>query len=704
MNYKQNGNQLPINEEENEELLSLPPSFYKNENEKINEKIICDFIIKEKLGEGTFGKVRLGINRQTEETVAIKILDKKKIIKEKDKIRIDKELKILKSLRHPNIVHLYSDIQTGSYIYIIMEYIKGIELLHYISSNKKLSEEEACFYFRQIISAIEYLHKLKIAHRDIKPENMIIENETKIIKLVDFGLSSYYNTKSEMLSSACGSPSYAAPEMLYGKKYSASPVDIWSCGIVLYAMICGYLPFEDLDFDILYKKIKEGKFKIPLHVSPNAKDLIKNLLITNPKKRYTIEQIKKHKWFKLCLNNEDYRNKKSLYEGLLLNKYIIPLDENIISIINNKYQIDKKEIIECLLKNEHNDITTIYDLMLLNNSKAGKESIADLTGNLFQKYLEKNNNLLINYNNDINKVIEEKMHLKDNNNINQEEKLNEKNDEININLESNFNMEKNKIIENNKSIEQDNNNKEYVHMNEKEISYERKKETSESKQQTPDSQKATVMNKNKYQAEEKLKQKGKLKINNIKENRNHSATKRPYNLKIIKKKYEIKEKIQIKKPKSKENIKTVSNGKNIKLLNTNPTKEKKINKIKEVKPISAKRLISSKEKNKNKIYKNDEIIESKNINRDKKHKTYRPNPFQHKNIGNNSKKKLKYKEGEKNITINIIKAPNFGDKRIAKSVENRKKFNNQKSLYSATKNINNKKQKQSINIKITKKY
>ena len=415
MNYKQNGNQLPINEEENEELLSLPPSFYKNENEKINEKIICDFIIKEKLGEGTFGKVRLGINRQTEETVAIKILDKKKIIKEKDKIRIDKELKILKSLRHPNIVHLYSDIQTGSYIYIIMEYIKGIELLHYISSNKKLSEEEACFYFRQIISAIEYLHKLKIAHRDIKPENMIIENETKIIKLVDFGLSSYYNTKSEMLSSACGSPSYAAPEMLYGKKYSASPVDIWSCGIVLYAMICGYLPFEDLDFDILYKKIKEGKFKIPLHVSPNAKDLIKNLLITNPKKRYTIEQIKKHKWFKLCLNNEDYRNKKSLYEGLLLNKYIIPLDENIISIINNKYQIDKKEIIECLLKNEHNDITTIYDLMLLNNSKAGKESIADLTGNLFQKYLEKNNNLLINYNNDINKVIEEKMHLKDNN-------------------------------------------------------------------------------------------------------------------------------------------------------------------------------------------------------------------------------------------------------------------------------------------------
>ena len=277
------------NEEEAEELLSIPSNSLNNEENEKNGNIICDFIIKEKLGEGTFGKVRLGINRQTEETVAIKILDKKRIIKEKDKIRIEKEIKILKSLRHPNIVYLYSDIQTKSNIYLIMEYIKGIELLNYISSNSKLSEEEACFYFRQIISAIEYLHKLKIAHRDIKPENMIIENDTKNIKLVDFGLSSYYNTKNEMLSSACGSPSYAPPEMLYGKKYNAAPVDIWSCGIVLYAMICGYLPFDDIDHDILYKKIKEGKYKIPQHVSPNAKDLIKNILVVNPKKRYTIE-------------------------------------------------------------------------------------------------------------------------------------------------------------------------------------------------------------------------------------------------------------------------------------------------------------------------------------------------------------------------------------------------------------------------------
>ena len=438
-----------INKEENDEILIIPSS---SENLEEKDKILCDFIIKEKLGEGTFGKVKLGINRQTNETVAIKILDKKRIVKERDKKRLEREINILKSLRHPNIVFLYCDIQTNSYIYLIMEYIKGTELLHYISANSKLTEEEACFYFRQIISSIEYLHKLKISHRDIKPENMIIENSTKIIKLVDFGLSNYYNNKNEVLSSACGSPSYAAPEMLSGKKYSAAPVDVWSCGIVLYAMICGYLPFEDFDNNILFKKIKEGKFKIPTHVSENAKDLIKNILIVNPKKRYTIEQIKRHKWFRLCLDNEEYRNKKSLYEGLLLQNYIIPLDENIISKMNQEYDIDKENIRMCLLRNNHNDITTIYYLILLKNSKLGIDSVADLKGNEFEKYLKNKNNLLVNYDNDINRVIEEinknkeLEEIKNKEIINDTKKVLDNEKEINNNIENNLEEEENNIM------------------------------------------------------------------------------------------------------------------------------------------------------------------------------------------------------------------------------------------------------------------
>ena len=674
MNLNEKDNQFPINEKEDEEILSIPPNIGNNEDKKNNEKIICDFIIKEKLGEGTFGKVRLGINRQTEETVAIKILDKKKIIKERDKKRIEKELNILKSLRHPNIVHLYADIETNANIYIIMEYIKGIELIHYISSNSKLSEEEACFYFRQIISAIEYLHKLKIAHRDIKPENMIIENETKIIKLVDFGLSNYYNTKTEMLSSACGSPSYAAPEMLYGKKYSASPIDIWSCGIVLYAMICGYLPFDDPDYNILYKKIKEGKFKIPLHVSPNAKDLIKNLLVNNPKKRYTIEQIKKHTWFKLCLNNEDYRNKKSLFEGLLLNKYVIPLDEEIINYINDKYQIDKNEIIKCLLNNEHNDITTIYDLILLKNSKKGKESIADIKSNLFQKYLKDNKNLLINYNNDINKIIEKKILLINTNNSNKKEY--EKNDEIDSNnINTDLNIVNNKNIENN---EQDNNIL-YNHIDENKNLNNEKNEANKIIEKTQNSNEKKIKKENKVNSSDIFKKIMKFKINQTTENRNDSVFKRPDDLKIIKKKFGIKENIQNNKSISKDKNKSISNNKNIKILNSKSTKEKKIIQIKQINPIIKKPIISNKE-----------------INKNKKNKTYKPNLIQNEN---NNNKTFNNQEDKKSKVIKLTKISNSGNKRTTKSVEKRKMYKNKcdiKPISFGLKNINNKKSNVSI--------
>ena len=674
MNLNEKDNQFPINENEDEEILSIPPNIGNNEDKKNNEKIICDFIIKEKLGEGTFGKVRLGINRQTEETVAIKILDKKKIIKERDKKRIEKELNILKSLRHPNIVHLYADIETNANIYIIMEYIKGIELIHYISSNSKLSEEEACFYFRQIISAIEYLHKLKIAHRDIKPENMIIENETKIIKLVDFGLSNYYNTKTEMLSSACGSPSYAAPEMLYGKKYSASPIDIWSCGIVLYAMICGYLPFDDPDYNILYKKIKEGKFKIPFHVSPNAKDLIKNLLVNNPKKRYTIEQIKKHTWFKLCLNNEDYRNKKSLFEGLLLNKYVIPLDEEIINYINDKYQIDKNEIIKCLLNDEHNDITTIYDLILLKNSKKGKESIADIKSNLFQKYLKDNKNLLINYNNDINKIIEKKILLINTNNSNKKEY--EKNDEIDSNnINTDLNIVNNKNIENN---EQDNNIL-YNHIDENKNLNNEKNEANKIIEKTQNSNEKKIKKENKVNSSDIFKKIMKFKINQTTENRNNSVFKRPNNLKIIKKKFGIKDNIQNNKSISKDKNKSISNNKNIKILNSKSTKEKKIIQIKQINPIIKKPIISNKE-----------------INKNKKNKTYKPNLIQNEN---NNNKTFNNQEDKKSKVIKLTKISNSGNKRTAKSVEKRKMNKNKcdiKPVSFGLKNINNKKSNVSI--------
>ena len=257
--------------------LFLDIKFRKNSNN--NHKKLIQFILGKKLGKGAFAIVRLATHIKTNEIVAIKILEKKKL-KENDKIRLNREIKILKKVRHRNIVNLYNVINSKNSIYLIMEYIKGTELFSYVNDKKRLNEAEACHYYQQIISGIEYLEKLKIVHRDIKLENIIIE-DNKNVKIIDFGLSNIY-PKNNILFSSCGSPCYASPEMIMGKHYSGSGTDIWSSGIVLFAMLCGYLPFTDVDEQKLYKKIMEGKIYFPQTISKLAKDLLKKLLNINP--------------------------------------------------------------------------------------------------------------------------------------------------------------------------------------------------------------------------------------------------------------------------------------------------------------------------------------------------------------------------------------------------------------------------------------
>jgi len=393
-------------EEEDEEILSIPPEDMADINDpEQKDKIMCDFIIKQVIGEGTFATVRLAVNKQTGEQVAIKIMEKNKIVQNEDKIRIEREIKVLKNLRHPNIVHLYSVIQTDEKIYLITEYVKGKELFDYIVMKKKLSEDESCLFFQQIISGIEYLHKLKYVHRDIKPENLLINEETKELKIVDFGLSNIVNNPSkDLLKSACGSPSYAAPEMLNGEKYRAPPVDIWSCGVVLYAMICGYLPFEDDDNDALYDKICKGKFVIPNHVSEKGRDLLNKILVTDPKKRLTINQIKSHPWF----STYNDKGKLMVREGLLLSKYVVPIDEEVVSSMSTKYNLSDEKIRISILTNKHDDIATIYYLLLHKKIRNKKKTVADIKGNLFRKYLDNKSNLLEAYDKDMNKVLEER--------------------------------------------------------------------------------------------------------------------------------------------------------------------------------------------------------------------------------------------------------------------------------------------------------
>ena len=376
----------------------------KTENDKDDtagtiNKNIGHFILGEKLGEGTFGVVRIATHILTNEKVAVKILNKKRITEKSDKTRIEREIKILKLLHHNNIIQLYSVIQTSTTIYLIMEYANGKELFDYINSKKKLKEPEACKFFQQIISGIEYLHKLKIAHRDLKPENLLL-NHNKDIKIVDFGLSNLY-TKNQLLSTACGSPCYAPPEMINGNNYKGHLVDIWSSGVILFAMLCGYLPFEDVSNDKLYKKITEGKFVIPSCISEHAQDLIRKILVTDPSKRYGFYEIKTHPWF------NSISPKLNINEGLLIKKVVIPIDEELVNKMKD-YDYNKKEIRENIIMNKHNHLTTLYYLLLLEKVRNGKKSIADLKSDLFLGYIRNVKNSMKEYGYDIDKVIKER--------------------------------------------------------------------------------------------------------------------------------------------------------------------------------------------------------------------------------------------------------------------------------------------------------
>lgn len=304
------------------------------------------------IGEGTFGIVHSGLHIQTGEKVAIKILEKEKIQEEEDVERINREIKYLKKFKNINIIKIYEVIETEKRIYIIMEHASGGELFTYIVDKKKLSALEASFFFVQIIHALDFIHKHNIAHRDIKPENMLL-TENKTLKLIDFGLSNQYN-KGNFLKTPCGSPCYAAPEMILGRKYKGSSIDIWSAGITLFAMVCGYLPFEDPNNDKLYKKILDCKLDFAPNTDDSARDLIKKLLTVNPEKRITFEEIKQHPFLKIGNN---VINKSSF--GLYLNKV-----DNLVVKKMVELGYNKDKVIKEVESNNHNNITTTYELLL----------------------------------------------------------------------------------------------------------------------------------------------------------------------------------------------------------------------------------------------------------------------------------------------------------------------------------------------------
>jgi calcium/calmodulin-dependent protein kinase I len=266
-------------------------------------KIEDYYIIEENeiLGEGASAVVRKGIKKDNGETYAIKIIDKEQM-GETEVENLYNELKIMSLIDHPNIVRVYEYYECHGVVFIVMELMQGGELFDRIVEYEHYTEKQAAEAFRPIVDAVRYCHSLGIVHRDLKPENLLYttQDENAMIKVSDFGFAKFLIPKvQEQLFTACGTPSYVAPEIINSQGYDIK-VDCWSLGVILYVMLCGFPPFYADDNDTLFKLIKESDFDFPSpywdNVSDNAKDLIKNLLVVDSRKRLTTEEILKHPW------------------------------------------------------------------------------------------------------------------------------------------------------------------------------------------------------------------------------------------------------------------------------------------------------------------------------------------------------------------------------------------------------------------------
>lgn len=241
-----------------------------------------------------FGSI-VAIHSQVGNKVALKFINRRRIVNMDMVGRVKREIQYLRLLRHPHIIKLYEVITTPTDIIMVMEYA-GSELFNHIVEHGKMSETEGRRFFQQIISAVDYCHRHNIVHRDLKPENVMLDDNNQV-KIADFGLSNIM-TDGDFLKTSCGSPNYAAPEVISGRLYAGPEVDVWSCGVILYVMLCGRLPFDDDSIPILFKKINSGIFSIPNYLSQDIKKLLIRMLTVDPMKRITIPEIMETEWFK----------------------------------------------------------------------------------------------------------------------------------------------------------------------------------------------------------------------------------------------------------------------------------------------------------------------------------------------------------------------------------------------------------------------
>uniref|UniRef100_A0A8D3EC59 5'-AMP-activated protein kinase catalytic subunit alpha-1 n=1 Tax=Scophthalmus maximus TaxID=52904 RepID=A0A8D3EC59_SCOMX len=325
---------------------------------------IGHYILGDTLGVGTFGKVKVGQHELTKHQVAVKILNRQKIRSLDVVGKIRREIQNLKLFRHPHIIKLYQVISTPTDIFMVMEYVSGGELFDYICKNGKLDEKESRRLFQQIISAVDYCHRHMVVHRDLKPENVLLDAHMNA-KIADFGLSNMMSD-GEFLRTSCGSPNYAAPEVISGRLYAGPEVDIWSSGVILYALLCGTLPFDDDHVPTLFKKICDGIFFTPQYLNASVISLLKHMLQVDPMKRATIREIREDEWFKQDLPKYLFPEDPSYSNNMI--------DDEALKEVCEKFECTEEEVLTCIYSRNHQDPLAVAYHLIIDNRRIMNEA------------------------------------------------------------------------------------------------------------------------------------------------------------------------------------------------------------------------------------------------------------------------------------------------------------------------------------------
>ncbi|XP_066601191.1 serine/threonine-protein kinase BRSK2 isoform X2 [Prorops nasuta] len=332
-------------------------------NTQETHQFVGPYRLEKTLGKGQTGLVKLGVHCVLNKKVAIKIINREKL-SESVLMKVEREIAIMKLIDHPHVLGLSDVYENKKYLYLVLEHVSGGELFDYLVKKGRLTPKEARRFFRQIISALDFCHSHSICHRDLKPENLLLDEKNNI-KIADFGMASLQPAGS-MLETSCGSPHYACPEVIRGEKYDGRKADVWSCGVILYALLVGALPFDDDNLRKLLEKVKRGVFYIPHFVPPECQNLLRGMIEVDPEKRLTLAEINKHMWVTAAGKGE-LELELSMMD--VVQTHVIPsvdaIDPDVLQAIASLGCFKERDrLIEELLSPNHNTEKVIYFLLL----------------------------------------------------------------------------------------------------------------------------------------------------------------------------------------------------------------------------------------------------------------------------------------------------------------------------------------------------